>query len=579
MDNVEKIKNQLNIVDVIGAYVKLEKAGLNLRACCPFHNEKTPSFFVSPARGTYKCFGCGEGGDMFSFVEKYEGVDFKGALKILAERAGITLDKEDFRTANQDKKIYDLLETATTYFEKNLQEKKEVLAYLKKRGITEVTIKKFRLGWAEEGWQNLFFFLTKEKYKETDIDKAGLIKKNEQGNRFYDRFRQRIIFPLFDNSNRPVAFSGRFFGKEDSGKIISAKYLNSPETELFSKSNILYGYNFAKTEIRKKDFSILVEGQMDLLLCHQAGYVNAVASSGTALSRGHLALLKRLSKRLVIAYDGDTAGFQSAGRATKLALAEGLEVRLIGMPDNLDPADFILQDKAGWKQALKEAQHIIDFYLKRLTAEIKDQRKLGKAVQEKILPFLSLIDSEIEKAQWVGVLAEKLAVPEKVIWEELSKIKTEDVLILTEPRKNNFWLEKLSLQNKKNKKQKILRQLSGLYWWQKNFERPLIDLQKFTEEIKEIIGEEVFEKIENLNDQVKNEIIFETEILYSDLIETDKKIEELFKNLRIELLDEQIKTVVAKQKEAEKTGEKSEALKNLKLYDKLSKQKNKLLAL
>ncbi len=223
MDNVEKIKGRLDIVDVVGSYVKLEKAGLNLKACCPFHNEKTPSFFISPARGTYKCFGCGEGGDIFSFVEKYEGVDFKGALRILAEKAGVTLEREDPKKVNESKRIYDILEITTNYFESGLKKKKEAQEYLRGRGITEKTIEQFRLGFAKEGWQNLYNFLKQGKFSDLEMDKAGLVKKSEKGNRLYDRFRERIIFPLFDNSGRPVAFSGRFFGKDEKDGVVTAK--------------------------------------------------------------------------------------------------------------------------------------------------------------------------------------------------------------------------------------------------------------------------------------------------------------------------------------------------------------------
>jgi len=588
MDNVEKIKNRLDIVDVIGSYIKLEKSGLNFKACCPFHNEKTPSFFVSPSRGAYKCFGCGEGGDIFSFVEKFEGVDFKGALKILAEKAGVVLEKEDPQKTNEKRRIYDILEKTTIYFEKNLKENQSVLNYLGRRGISGSIIKKFRLGFAKADWQDLYNFLKKENYTDYEINKAGLIKKQEKGEGFYDRFRERIIFPLFDNSNQVIAFSGRYFGKGGSSKNVPAKYLNSPETILFDKSNTLYGYNFAKTKIRKMDFSILVEGQVDLLMCHQNGYDNAVASSGTALSQKHLILLKKLSTRLIIAFDGDNAGFLSACRATKIALREGMEVRLIEIPKGLDPAEFILQNRLGWKKALKEAKHIVNFYLNKLIFEIKKEnngiinniskRKLGKVVQEKVLPFVALIESEIEKANFVEEIANQLELPDKVIWEELKKIRKEDFInfpILLEKR---GLTKKLSLnKDKKNRKQIILRQLSGLYWWQKDMQQPIFDFQSFEKNIKNKVGEEIFEKIKNLPEKIKNEIIFEVEILYDEFGDIEKKIIELFKNLEVELLNDKLKKIISEQKQAERTGQDQLSLKKLEIYNQLSKQKNKLL--
>jgi len=584
MDNVEKIKDRLNIVDIVGSYIKLEKAGSNLKACCPFHNEKTPSFFISPVRGTYKCFGCGEGGDIFSFVEKFEGVDFKGALKILAERAGVKLEREDPKKTNERKRVYDILEETTLYFEENLKKNKSALRYLKSRGITEQTIKQFRIGFAKEGWQDLYDFLKQKKYSDSEIERGGLIKKNEKGNRFYDRFRDRIVFPLFDNSNQPVAFSGRFFGEDKKDGVVTAKYLNSPETILFNKSNILYGYNFAKIKIRKRDFSILVEGQMDLLMCHQAGYDNTVASSGTALSQGHIGLLKRLSNRVVVAFDGDSAGFLSACRATKIALSEGMEVRLMDIPDDLDPADFILKDKKGWQKALKEAKHIIDFYLNKLVVEIKDTRKLGRAIQEKVLPFVALIDSEIEKAGFVEEISNKLGVSDKVVWAELFKIKKEVASSATrrgggigEINEGKEITGRSSLKNIKNRKQVVLRQISGVYWWQKSIEKAIFDEQKLKKRIKDLVGDKVFEKIENLNEKTKDEIIFEVEILYGDFENINEKVEELFRNLEIELIDEKIKDIIVEQKKAEKEGDTEETLKKLKMYDKLSKEKSKLL--
>ena len=628
MNNVEKIKERLNIVDVVGSYLKLEKAGLNLKACCPFHNEKTPSFFISPERGTYKCFGCGEGGDIFSFVEKFEGVDFKGALKILAEKAGIELKKENLKITGEKNTLYDILEKTTGFFEERLKNNKLALEYLTKRGIKSETIQQFRLGFAEDEWRSLSDFLKQGGFGDNEIEKAGLIKKTERS--FYDRFRNRIIFPLFDNSGQPVAFSGRFFENNNKlseqsaeHKITShyeqAKYLNSPETLLFSKSNILYGYNFAKSLIRKRNFSILVEGQMDLLMCHQAGYGNAVASSGTALSIGHTKLLKRLSNRMVIAFDGDEAGFMSACRATKLALAEGMEVRLMEIPKNLDPADLILKDEVGWQKSLKNAKHIIDFYLDKLVAEIKDKRKLGKEAQDRVLPFVALVNSEIEKAAFVEDISNKLGVPDKAIWVELRKIQIEFPKNIKD---NKDVLERpvrsADLWKNASRKQNILKQIAGIYWWQKGAKLPLIDFQIIEKDFTNEFGAELLEKIKKISEKIKNEIMFETEILYenTDLIiqqkgkfvkqidwstkrncESDgwiqkdeseqllieknnlmKQLKELFINLKIELLDEEKIKIMVEQKKADKEGNVADALEKLKIYNELSKKKNDLVS-
>ena len=271
---VAKIKERLSIEEVVSSYIKLKKAGANLKAKCPFHNEKTPSFFVSVDRGSYYCFGCGASGDIFTFVEEFEGLDFRGALKLLADRAGVELaayTKEMKEAENEKEKLYRAMEEATLYFCDNLTQNREVLNYLKTRGLNEKSIKDFRIGFALLDWRLLYFYLQKKGFSDIEMEKAGLVKKSEKG--FYDRFRGRIMFPISDSSGRVIAFSGRIFsaqGGSASGGVEQAKYLNSPETPIFSKHAVLYGIYKAKDSIRKNNFSILVEGQMDLILSHQA---------------------------------------------------------------------------------------------------------------------------------------------------------------------------------------------------------------------------------------------------------------------------------------------------------------------
>ncbi|MCK5021623.1 MAG: DNA primase [Candidatus Pacebacteria bacterium] len=598
MTNIEEIKNNLNIVDVLGTYIKLEKAGSNFKACCPFHNEKTPSFFVSPDRGTYKCFGCGEGGDIFSFVEKFEGIDFKSSLKILAEKAGVELKREDKKKVSEKNRIYDILEKTTTFFEKNLKEDPVAIKYLKDRGVNDSIIKQFRLGLTKKGWQNLYTFLKNNTYSDIEIEKAGLIKKREGKEGFYDRFRDRIIFPLFDNSEKVIAFSGRSFirdNEEDNQNYVEqAKYLNSPETLLFNKSNILYAYNFAKRKIREIDFTILVEGQMDLLMCHQSGYNNTVASSGTSLTIGHIQLLKRLSDKLIIAFDGDEAGFNSACRVAKLALANGMEVKLMALSNGLDPADVLSKDKKEWQEAMKNAKHIIDYYLDKLINDIKDKRKLAKEIQEKVLPLILVIDSEIGKSVFVEDVANKLDVTKEAIWTELNKIKI-DLPNNIKYHKNEL-IEEFFLNKQKHKKRNILRQLSGIYWWQKSLKTPIIDLLELEEKIKKIIGNDILNKIQKIPDKIKNEIIFEAEIFYEKLElstndhnppaeqidsvngqkELKEKINELLISLEIELLNENMENIMSEQKEAQIQGNKKEAEEKFIIYNELSKKKEKL---
>jgi len=351
---VEQIKERLDIADVIGSYLKLDSAGSNLKARCPFHNEKTPSFFVSPSRQTYHCFGCDRGGDILSFVQEIEGQDFPGALKILAERAGVEIKRESSAVKSDKDKLFAVLEEATSFFESNLKEQKEVIEYLKKRGLKGETAKRFNVGYAPSGWSNLYEMLKKKGYPDVIMDKAGLIIKGEKG--YYDRFRSRIMFPITDVSGRVVGFSGRIFGAENEK---TAKYVNSPETELYNKSKILYGFDKAKFAIRKKGFCILVEGQMDLLMSHQAGLQNTVAVSGTAFTEEHLKIINRLTDSLIIAFDSDDAGIDASKRGVDTALSIGMDVKIVALPKGLDPADLILKEKQKWVKQVENAEHVI----------------------------------------------------------------------------------------------------------------------------------------------------------------------------------------------------------------------------
>jgi DNA primase len=330
---VQQIKERLSIEEVVSSYIKLDRAGVNFKARCPFHNEKTPSFFVSTERNNYYCFGCGAKGDIFTFVEEFEGLDFKSTLKILAEKAGVVLTEFNKEKEGEKDRLYGIIEEATKFFEKNLVENKEVNIYLKNRGLEDKTKKDFRIGFALLDWRKLFDFLKSKNFTDKEIETAGLAKRPDDKNKaMYDRFRGRIMFPIADSSGRVIAFSGRIF--VDDGK--SAKYLNSPETPIFNKSSVLFGIDKAKDSIRKNDFSILVEGQFDLILSHQAGFKNTVASSGTAMTDSlvskeniinNLGLITRLSKNIVLAYDADKAGISASNRFAKIALYLGMDVK------------------------------------------------------------------------------------------------------------------------------------------------------------------------------------------------------------------------------------------------------------
>lgn len=351
--NIDEIKSRLKIEEVISEYIKIKKAGSGFTALCPFHNEKSPSFNVSPDRGIYKCFGCGESGDIFEFVQKFEGIEFTEALKKLAEKAGVQLteyqqnpeeQKEKAAKKKKKQRLLTLLAEATKFFQINLMKNESAKDYIKKRGVTAEVAKKFKIGYALDEWNSMENHLLTMNFTQEEILSVGLTKKNEAG-KIYDRFRNRIIFPIFDESGNPVAYSGRDVSGPKDSKIQMAKYLNSPETLFFDKSNILFGLNFAKVEARKRKYFIVVEGQMDLIMSHKAGFENTVATSGTSLTDQHLALLARFSKNLIFAFDSDKAGVEAAFRGIKKAMAMDFDVKILDIPTGSDPADIILDSE------------------------------------------------------------------------------------------------------------------------------------------------------------------------------------------------------------------------------------------
>lgn len=429
---VQQIKDRLGIVDVVSSYIPVEKTGSNARAKCPFHNEKTPSFFLSPDRGTYYCFGCGVKGDIFSFVQEFEGLDFKGALKVLASRAGVSLSDSynpGHRAADYTD-IYRCLSVAASFFESTYESSVLAKEYVSKRSVSEETRRRFRIGYAPLEWRMLYEHLKKEGFSDTQIEQAGLVKKTEKG--FYDRFRGRLMFPLADSSGRIIAFSGRIL--VDDGK--SAKYVNSPETVLFTKGSILYGFDKAKESIRKRNYAILVEGQFDLVLAHQSGFENTVATSGTAVSdailtegsQTHFTTLKRISNNLVIAFDGDRAGQAATVRAARIALSLGMDVKTLVLPEGKDPADIFVSDISLWRDALTKKKQIIESLTDAIWTLSLEERKKLILLSEKVFPLVLLIQNPVEQAYFIKYIARRIGVLEEVVLQSLNKMRTNQQL-------------------------------------------------------------------------------------------------------------------------------------------------------
>lgn len=556
---VEKIKERLSIEEVVSSYIKLDRAGANLKARCPFHNEKTPSFFISTDRGTYYCFGCGASGDIFTFVEEFEGLDFKGALKLLANRAGVPLENfspKDQKNQSEKERLYEAMEEATLFFENNLKENKEVLEYLKSRGLQDKTIQDFRIGFIKLDWRLLYTYLKNKNFTDVEIEKAGLAKKTEKG--MYDRFRGRVIFPISDSSGRIVAFSGRIFVDDEK----SAKYLNSPETPIFTKNAVLYGIDKAKDSIRKNNFSILVEGQMDLILSHQAGYKNTVATSGTALSDStvskenvvsNLGLVRRLSTNIVLGFDADKAGANATIRAGKIALSLGMDVKVVEMPLGMDPADMISKNGIdAWREAIKNSKHIIEFLLDKVMKNSIDVRKAGREIKEKILPFVNALESSIEKMFFLKKISDSSSISLSALEDDLKKIEQEQKY------------EKEEIESAKEifntvyRKDYIERKLLGIILWQKSLKEEdkgkNINVDEMLKEVAEILNTNIADLLLKTKDN-EEDLIFEAEVFYGGGSDINKDIKEMMSNLKEEYLKEELEN---KMRELHKAEEKKD---------------------
>ena len=596
---VEQIKARLSIVDVVGNYVKLEKAGSSFKALCPFHNEKSASFNVSPSRDSYYCFGCNRGGDIFTFVEEIEGIEFVDALKLLADRAGVPLTHEVHESRSEREKLYQLMEEATLFYERQMLQSQEVKDYLVGRGLTEDTIRNFRIGFAPLEWRAVYDHLKSKGYADGEIERAGLVKaadkpvsssgldavrgtgktttesynsydEEESGSRneemrqtrrtYYDRFRGRVMFPIFDANGRVVAFSGRVFGeqKNQDGTDV-AKYINSPETLLYDKSSIMFGYDRAKRAIRTQNFTILVEGQMDLIMSHQAGAENTVAVSGTALTEKHLTLLKRLSDNLVFAFDADEAGLRATARAFRLALALGMAVRVVAIPDGKDPADFIkAHPKEEWAAVIASSAHIIDFYMKLLASRGYDSLRFRKEVESHILPLVLDMRSSIEQAHFIIEIARKLGVPEQAVWEEVKRLRLAEKIVYHEPRREEAARPESSNALIKDRRQVAEEEIIGILDWQEKHKEPAIDVPATRISYHARISIHGL-RPKDLTEDEKRSLSLKAEYKYEHGPELLHSIEELLDTLEEEVLRERQSELWRRLSEAEQRGAKDES--------------------
>lgn len=570
-DTVQQIKDRLSVVDVLGSYIKLEKAGKNFKAKCPFHNEKTPSFFVSPERDSYYCFGCGAKGDIFTFTEHFEGVEFVGALKLLAAKAGVELSPNSYQDTNPHKRLYEALEDAAQFFENEYKKNNEAQKYVASRGSNEKTARAFRFGFAPAEWRALHDHLIAKKYTLDELQRAGLIKQKasdddlpkETG--YYDVFRSRLMQPVFDASGRVVAFSGRILGHESEK---TPKYINSPETPIFKKSETLYGFDRAKLSVRKYNFSILVEGPIDLVMAHQAGFTNTVAVMGTAFTAQHVEKLRRLSTNIVIALDADDAGLASAKKTARLALAAGMDVKIAALPDGKDPGDVLKENPDIWKKSVREASHIVDFLLLHLTTHhVKDARALKQRIRNDVLPYVSLIENKIDQAHFITRIATALAVDESAVVEELAKV----ALVIENPLSSN--VSSPESAEGTSRKNRIIRQLAGITAWQEKSATPRASVSQAYEAATRLLGTE---PRSFFTDDDIRALAFEAEVAFPDGDILDKHLEEMLRHLAEDMLRERFAQNLHALAIAEREGAAEEAGKLLLERKKLTEELNHL---
>lgn len=423
-EKIEEIRSSINIVNYINQYINLKKAGQNFKGLCPFHTEKTPSFIVSPEKQIFHCFGCGKGGNLFTFMMDYEKLSFMDAVTKAADYAGITLPRYEEDKAKTDyfQNLYHINETACTHFEANLfkSQYKPWLQYFLDRHISEKTIKTFRLGYAIDSYETL---QNKIRTSGIDLDEAaklGLIQKKEHGTGYIDKFRHRIIFPFHNISGKIIGFGGRKLRDEQQ-----PKYLNSPESPIYKKGEILYGLNHAITAIREKGFVFLVEGYFDLLRLYENNYKNVIASSGTAFTESQAKLIRRYTKDVCIVYDGDSAGIKAAIRNAYIIEKQGLNASIISIPDGDDPDDFILTNGTkSFDRLITEKQILMQFQISQFMKENPNPGiELKQTFTAELLNDLAELDDQIKVGLYVQQLSEKLQINESLLISQLNRIK------------------------------------------------------------------------------------------------------------------------------------------------------------
>ncbi|NMB82096.1 MAG: DNA primase [Ignavibacteria bacterium] len=581
-DQVAEIKSRTDIATIIGERIELKKAGRNYKANCPFHGEKTPSFMVSSELQIFKCFGCGESGDVFSFLEKYEGMEFPEALKYLADRAGIKLQRSSFGQASEKEKLIEInVETLKFYNYMLLSHPsgKRALEYLQKdRGLKIETIKEFQLGFSPENSYPISNFLIgKKKFSQKDIELAGI--GIPHGPNVYDRFNGRVIFPLFDHRGNPIGFAGRIlpWDKRETGK-----YINSPETPIYHKSSVLFGLNITRPLIKKKKVAIIVEGELDLISSYQAGIKNIVAIKGSAFTEDQVRLLSRFAPKFILALDSDMAGDAAARRGLTVASNSGIEVKVATITGYKDPDEAARGNIDSLKSDLINAKGVWDYIIESVTSKYDMITGEGKAkISKELTPILSEIEDKIVQAHYANIVAEKLGVPLEAVTEQLTKhLKNEDVNttsvlnsapIQMHSRKDLLEERFLTLSFQSNPKRLVTAGTEKIID-NPAYKKILEELRKYLDTKKEYSNADFGKYLpKELIDAYAKMVLNENLELAEKPDELKEELDLVQKELKILGIKENLKLLTLRMKEFEKQGDKDKLLKAQNEFSKLAK--------
>lgn len=577
---MDEVKLRTDIVSVIGERIELKKAGRNYKAICPFHGEKTPSFMVSPELQIFKCFGCGEAGDVFAFLEKYEGMEFKEALKYLADRAGIKLQNVSFGEGSEKEKMIEINTQALRFYNYLLVGHpvgKKALEYLTHdRGLKKETIDEFQLGFSpENSYAMKKFLVEKKKFSPADIEKAGI--GLVRGENIYDRFNGRIIFPLFDHRGNPIGFAGRVlpWDKRETGK-----YINSPETPVYHKSSVLFGLNLTRGLIKKKKVAIIVEGELDAISSYQAGIKNVVAIKGSALTEEQVRLLARFAPKFILALDADMAGDAAARRGLTIAGNLGVEVRVAEITGYKDPDEAARGNIESYKNDLIHARVVWDYLIDSVFARFKSETGAGKAkISKELTPILAEIEDKIVQAHYMNVVARKLGVPLEAVTDEVAKATqkeaapTVEAQVKKEGRGRQELLEErlLALAFQSDPTVLLTKEVRNLILLPVNV-RIIEELEKFTGQKKGFTTSDFGTSLPGeLFDGYAKLVLSEAAEIVEDPAELKKELDLVKKELKILEVKENLIITAAEMRRSEETGEKEKLLKAQNRFNKLAK--------